>query len=283
MATRHFGFPYNIQLALWEVQGKLRDSRYDTRVSLVTESGKWHITTTQDYDTGAALYYIPVVPLYLLLRDYKRKLQGQLLQCVFAYLLHIGTPFYRGAESFLHWQYEVIGEWLHETPQEWEPEDFHQQVSQWKAAQTVGDRILKKIGNPILLREFQKRLDAFVPTDGNQQECHRVAKGIYRLYREYPKGNVFAHARGMGISEEDGETVWMDQYISCVADTRGDWLSKQLQEGVNSFFQECAQMQNPTIVRTFKDTAPKERETLDFESRLFPLLGALIQLLNGVK
>lgn len=282
-AIRHFGFPYNVELALWEVQEKLQDDRYGTRVSLMTEDEKWYITTTQTYGTGTVLFYIPVIPLYQLLRDNKRKMQGQLLQCVFAYLLHIGIPFYRGAESFLHWQYEIIGEWLLENPEEWEREDFHGQASQWRAAQVVGDGIRKKIGNPILLQGFQKRMDAFVPTDKNERECHRVAKGFYALYRDYPDGNVFAHARGMGISEEDDETVWMDQYISFVADARGDWLSEQVLEGVNSHFQECAQMQNPTIIRRFRDTAPKERDTLEFESRLFPLLEQLIQFLTEVK
>ncbi|MBO0356223.1 hypothetical protein J0656_19555 [Muricauda ruestringensis] len=283
MATRHFGFPYNVELALWEVQGKLQDDRYGTRVSLMTEDEKWYITTTQTYGTGTVLFYIPVIPLYLLLRDKKRKHQGQLLQCVFAYLLHIGIPFYRGAESFLHWQYEIIGEWLLENPEEWEREDFHGQASQWRAAQVVGDWIEKKIRHPILLQGFQKRMDAFVPTDENERECHRVAKKFYALYRDFPNGNVFAHARGMGISEEDDETVWMDQYISFVADARGDWLSKQVKEGVNAIFNECTQMQNPTIIRAFRDIAPKERDTLGFESRLFPLLEQLIQFLTEVK
>lgn len=282
MATRHFGFPYNVELALWDVQGKLSDSRYDTLVSLIRGKGKWHFTVRQTYDTGMALYYIPVSPLYQLLRDNKRKM-GQLLQCVFAYLLHIGIPFYRGQESFLHWQYEVIGEWLLENPEEWEREDFNRQASQWRAAQVVGDWIGKKIGNPILLQEFQKRLDAFVPTDGNERECHRMAKGIYNLYRDFPEGNVFAHAQGMGISEEDDQTVWMDQYISFVADARGNWLSKQVQEGVNAMFNECSQLQNPTIIRAFRDTEPKERDTLVFESRLFPLLEALIHCLTQIQ
>ena len=81
--TKDFGFPYNIVLAMWDMETKVKrtNKNWDS-FKLVQDSKKTYFVSEERYNTGATLFYIPVSPLYRLLHDKKRKSNAHLLLSV---------------------------------------------------------------------------------------------------------------------------------------------------------------------------------------------------------
>lgn len=280
MQTKEFGFPYNIVLAKCDLETKLKRTvtNWDS-LRLVQDSKKTFFISEERYDTGTTLYYIPIVPLFKMLHDPKRKKTAQLLVSVCSYLYHIADiPYYRQEESYLYWMYEMHKDFVE---QDDETEDTESYKNELKKAETVGDRIEQKLFNRINLQLFEKRLNNFKTLDEFDQECWQVAYKIFALFMEYPTTSIFRNA---SISEQDpyngdydNEVIGMEKYISFIADTKG-WLYESLSDCINNEFNEYGVMEEPTISKRF-DGSEMQASNLDFENRLFELLNDLCGLL----
>lgn len=114
MQTKDFEFPYNITLAMWDMETKAKRTNINwDGFKLVQDSKKTYFTSEERYDTGTTLYYIPIVPLFKMLKDPNRKKTAQLLVSVCSYLYHIAdVPYYRQEDSYLYWQYEMHKDWV---------------------------------------------------------------------------------------------------------------------------------------------------------------------------
>lgn len=65
--TRHFGYPYNIALALEDIRKQLKNKVKNwEEIRLIEEKNKTYFTSEERYNTGQTLYYIPILPLYKL-------------------------------------------------------------------------------------------------------------------------------------------------------------------------------------------------------------------------
>lgn len=283
METRLYKYPYNIALALWDIQQKLEDSKQEKIDVSVQEGQKgWYLVCDEIYHTGRFLYYIPVLPLYRLLRDRQRKQQGQLLLCVFAYLYHIaGIPYYRDESAYLYWIYDMLMEWMIENSGEWEAEDFHIQIRQCDRAALIGDLMEKKINNNILLEHFESRLKRFVVHTEKDRACYNIARKAFTLYRAYPETTIFEHALWEAQDREE-EAALMCKYISFVDDTRSNWLFTNLSQCVNDDLDQCMDVEEPTITRVFNHTLPDQKDDLGFECQIFPMIDDLCKFLNNV-
>ena len=84
MPTRQdYGYPYNMVLAMWDMDTQMkRSNRNWDGFKLVQDSKKTFFTSEERYSTGTTLYYIPIVPLFQMLHDPKRKKSAQLLVSV---------------------------------------------------------------------------------------------------------------------------------------------------------------------------------------------------------
>lgn len=90
MQTNQFEYPYNIALAIWDIEEKLKKRVQNWQeIRLVQDSKKTYFISEEKYNTGTTLYYIPIEPLYQMLHDPKRKRNAQLLISVCSYLYHI--------------------------------------------------------------------------------------------------------------------------------------------------------------------------------------------------
>src|SRR5690606_40118408 len=115
------------------------------------------------YNTGTTLYYIPVVPLFQMLNDPKRKKSAQLLISVCSYLYHIAdVPYYRQEDSYLYWMYEMHKDWVEQDDETEETEMYNREFTK---AELIGDSIEQKLFNRINLKVFQQRLNAFKSLD----------------------------------------------------------------------------------------------------------------------
>lgn len=284
MQSRQFEYPYNMALAIWDMQEKLKQRvLHWEEIRLVQDSQKTFFISEEKYGTGTTLYYIPVVPLFQMLNDPRRKKTAQLLVSVCSYLYHIADiPYYRQESSYLFWMYEMLTDWVEQDEETDETETYKSEIRQ---AELVGDRVEQKLFNRINLKVFEQRLNRFKSRDTFDQACQKVACDAFALYREYPSATIFRNAP---IPEEDPlnddydtQTIGMEKYISFLADTRG-WLYESLSETVNNEFNEYGGIEEPTLCKRF-DGSDITKNNLDFENRLFALLEDLCSLLYDYK
>ncbi|WP_199117835.1 hypothetical protein [Pedobacter sp. ASV28] len=284
MQTSDFGFPYNMALAMWDMEAKVkRTNKNCVGIRLVREDSKASLVSEERCDVGATLFYVPVVPLFLMLKDPKRKRAAQLLLSACSYLYHIAdVPYYRQENSYLYWQYEMHREWV-EQDEETDATEIYR--SELEKAEHIGDSMERKLFNRINLRVFGQRLDRFNSRDAFDADCWRVARNAFALYTEYPTATIFRNAP-VHDDDHDGydcenEAVAMEKYISFVADTKG-WLYESLNDSISSEFNEYGAMEEPTLVKSF-DAREITATDLDFENRLFALLDDLCSLFYDYK
>lgn len=286
MQTRSYGFPYNMSLALWDTQEKLKQMVYNwDSLQVVQDRKKTFFICEERYSTGATLYYIPVMPLFEMLNDPMRKKTAQLLVSVCSYLYHIADiPYYRQENSYLYWMYEMLTDWVEQDDETGETEGYKNELRQ---AEWVGERIEQKLFNRTNLTFFEQRLKAFKPADGFDKECLQLACDALALYTEYPHANIFRNALKPDENPDDEsedydqETIGMEKYISFMANGKG-WLYESLSDSINNEFNEYGNVEEPTIRKCF-DGSPITGNHLDFENRLFTLLDDISYLLNNYK
>ena len=280
---KDYGFPYNMVLSMWDINTKLkRTHRNWDSLRLLQDSKKTILQSEETYNVGTTLFHIPIVPLFQMLKDPKRKKNAQLLISVCSYLYHIvRIPYYRQEDSYLYWLCETHKDWI-EYDETDETETYKGELRQ---AEVIGDRIEQKLYNHINLTLFEQRLSRFKSRDTFDRECWQVACNAFALYTEYPKATIFRNAP---FSEEDpynddceNEAIGMEKYISFIADTKG-LLYNSIVENINSEFNECGVLEEPSISIPFNGS-DTSGENLDFENRMFDLLEDLYMLLENYK
>ena len=278
--TRDFGFPYNVALALDDLRNLLKNNIKDWKeIRLIQEENKTYFTSEECYNTGSTLYYIPLLPLYRLSKNPKRRQAVQLLQSVCCYLYHIaGISYYRQRDTYLFWMYEMVSDWITSDD---ENEETPTYLSEIKQAEQFGDLMEKKIFNHYNLNLFEVRLKNFKAKDTFDKDCYLLASKIFELYQHYPNTTIYQNLQSNSETEEyDRDTmISMDKYVSFCAETKG-MLFQTLFESINTEFQECTEMQEPSIIKKF-DGRNVSNNNLDFENCLFPLIDELIYILNS--
>ena len=87
MQTQIYGYPYNIALAMWDIETQLKRTHLNwDSLQLVQDSKKTFFVSEERYNVGTTLYYIPIAPLFKMLKDPKRKKTAQVLLSVCSYL-----------------------------------------------------------------------------------------------------------------------------------------------------------------------------------------------------
>lgn len=284
MQTKDFDFPYNITLSMWDMETKVKRTNINwDSFKLVQDSKKTFFVSEERYNVGTTLYYIPIAPLFKMLKDPKRKKTAQVLLSVCSYLYHIAdVPYYRQEDSYLYWLYETHKDWVEQDDETDETETYK---SELRNAEYIGDNIEQKLFNRINLKVFEQRLSRFKSLDTFDRECWQIACNAFVLYTEYPNATIFRNAP---LPEEDpynddyeNEAIGMEKYISFISDTKG-WLYESLKESINNEFNECGVLEEPTICKAF-DGSKIKTNNLDFENRLFTLLDDLCTLLYDYK
>jgi hypothetical protein len=282
MLTRHFEYPYNMALALWDLEEKLKKSVGNfSELRLLQDNHKTYLLSEEKYSTGTTLYYIPVEPIYQMLKDPKYKKNAQLLLSVCSYLYHSAdVPYYRQQGSYLYWLYEMHRDW---TEQDEDREENERYVREFDKAELIGDCMGQKIFSPMNLTFFEKRLNTFESRNVFDRECLDVAQKAFALYSDYPNESIFRNAPIPDGDEEETESegIGMEKYISFISDTKG-WLYESIEESINNEFNEYGAMDEPTILKCFDGNKLSEN-SLDFESRLFALLDDMCALLYNYK
>jgi hypothetical protein len=282
MDVANKSYPYNILLAHTEIQKQLIQSGQDIELKIVQDDdGTVKLATNHTYSTSNTLYYIPVLPLYRLLQNRKQKQTAEVLLSVFAYLYHIaGIPYYREDNSYLYYNYECMEEWLIDELEDEESESGNSMVSELNKAVYYGDIVLRKIYNPYHLKAFEKRIDNYKPSTSFEKDCLSVGRQALALLHEYPSDTIFRNTSNREFESDEG-IIRAEQYISFIAESDG-LLYENIARVVNDEFNECSQMEEPTVLQIYDTQNELPNTALDFEYRLFPLLNDLCIILNNM-
>lgn len=288
MPIQDFEYPYNIALSLFDVEKQLKNKikNWDN-IRLIQKENKTYFISEERCNSGSTLFYIPVIPLYKMLKNKQRKKSAQLLLSVCAYLYrNADIPYFRQENSYLYWNYEMLNDWIEEDE---EIDENHLYKKELQQAEIIGDLMEQKISHRKNLEIFGKRLEKFKPKDDFDEECFQLSKKAFQLYNDYPEECYFRNAHFNNVpkqenrEEEEGydeETVIsMDKYVSFFADDKG-WVYQNLIDCVNNEFNEYAELQEPMIFKAFNGN-DITKNNLDFENRLFEILIQLSTLLGS--
>lgn len=287
MPTKEFEYPYNIALSIWDIKKQLQDKieNYE-HLQLMQKGSETYFISEERCNTGSSLFYIPIIPLYKMLKDQKRKKTAQLLLSVCSYLYrNADIPYYRQENSYLYWMYEMLTDWIE---QDEEMDENHICKKELQIAEIIGDMMEQKISHRKNLEIFRKRFNQFKPKDDFDEECFRLARKTIQMYSDYPEESIFrnAHFNNIPVQEnideeefyDEEKIISMDKYISFCADDKG-LIYDNLIENVNSEFNEYVEMQEPMIIKTF-DGSEITDKSLDFENKLFEVLRELATILG---
>lgn len=275
-------YPYNILLSHAHAQKQLNRFGQDIELKILQDDdGSIKLATHHAYNTSNTLYYIPVIPLYRLLQNGKQKQTAELLLSVFAYLYHIaGIPYYRENNSYLFYNYECMEEWLIDDLENNQSEENNRVISEFNEGVYYGDVMLRKIFNPYHLNSFQNRVDTYKLNTPFEKECLVVAQKALTLLLEYPSDTIFRNTSNREFESDEG-IIRAEQYISFIADSDG-LLYENIAHVVNDEFNECSEIEEPTVLQIYDTQNELSNKVLDFEYRLFPLLNDLCTLLNNM-
>ena len=280
MQTKDFGFPYNIALAMWDLEKKVEQVNEDwNSFKLIRNNRKILFVKEERYYTGTSLYYVPIVPLFQMLKDPKHKQNAQLLLSVCSYLYHIAdVPYYRQQNSYMYWIYEMHEDWIEQGDEA--EEDMQEFRREFKISKTIGDKIEKKLFNRKNLELFEQRLNRFESHTEFDHDCHKVASNAFSLYTEYPETSIFRNrpTPEQDPYNDDNKAIGMDMYISFVADTKG-CLYDNIEESINAEFNEYGSIEEPTIYTPINGTELSKAD-FNFENRFFTLMEDLYKILT---
>ncbi|MFY1047487.1 hypothetical protein [Chryseobacterium sp. GP-SGM7] len=282
MQTRDFDYPYNIALAIWDIESKIKRQNEDwSNFKLIIENEKIQFAKEETFDVGTTLFFIPVLPLFQMLSNKKLKRNAELLLCVYCYLYKVAdVPYYRQEDSYLYWIYDMHEEWL--TQDDEDEEDLREYRREFLISKSIGNKIEQKISNIQNLKFFDERLVSFKIRNEFDRDCQKIASDAFALYLEYPTKTIFTHKPSSEENpyEDDysNTAIGMEKYISFVADTKGS-LYRNIEESINAEFNEYGSIEEPTIYTPINGRSIITAD-FDFENRFFNLIENLHDLLT---
>jgi hypothetical protein len=272
-------FPYNIYLAHGHAETIL--SGIDGSLRLIIVKDESHIctlTTVTSLESGLTLFYVPVEPLYKKIGDKTKKTVADLMLSVYACLYQVIQMSFYDA-SFIGYNYDMIYDWIQESPDEWEPEDYKEKLSDIRNLNRQAKRLKNHISKPIHLEKFGKRIQSFNPSDNRENELERVATRLYELWKQYPDRSFTDSIQYNLIYPEIDNRILPDQYFSFYWSSEG-WLHEDLMENVNMSLQEMGCADDPVSLQFFDTPQTKATHDLYFETTLLDIICELADALN---
>jgi hypothetical protein len=279
-------YPYNILLAHWNAQKLLSQTGEEPELFIVNDKGRVKTATRQTARRSYSLYYIPVLPLYRLLKSREHATGAKLLLSVFSYLYHVArVPYYRDLDTYLFYHYEILEEWLEVEDGGLDDEDLEFNRKALKTAAYGGDVIGRILYNPIHLEIFDERIRLANPASSFEQGCLAVAETAFRLWQDFPESNLFCHLSDPEEDEDDDDwtgsdnTIRIMEYVHFIADTESS-IYDSIQQNIDAELNEKMYWQEHTLESIYDEYFTPGADTLEYETRLFGLLDNLCYLLN---
>jgi hypothetical protein len=277
-------FPQNIYRS-WEVTAA-RIKAIDNQLDCIIIKDELHVGTLgtiRRYDTDMTLYYIPCKPLWNWVQQSQQQDIAELVMVIFAYLNQVvQIPFYTEQYSFLKGQYEYIDEMINQdmVDEEEEMEYRQQQLDELYILQSAGMHLYREIIKPHWLEQMETIALKYSHAEKRDNDWALLAIEFVQLYQNYPNRSFFDNIHPELFNPEIMERISADQYISFYW-SANDSLNDTLFDMINCSFQEIGVTDEPTAVELFDTLTGKKSENFGFETRLFPLINRLCELLSN--
>lgn len=270
-------------MIITEIQNKLRvfeSSDLSIEVSVKQrEDNVAFLQVIQEYNVDTCLYFIPVVPLYKMLRQPDYKQVALILLSAFCYLYsYAGIPFYIDDYSYIAQQYDIYREWVMQDEEEDLVAKYEQEI---EAAFSIGRIMWGKLIHKNNLKYLIQRLANLDLDNELEADVHKIGTKILWLWQNFPIQSIFDKSDRLPDDDERYESVRMYQYISFVGDSKG-WLYDLVREDLETYLGEYGRMEQPLICYEFNGSELK-RESLHFEKEIFNLIGDLNYILENYK
>jgi len=269
-------FPCNLNLAFEHAKKCMTTINSSVELKVMQDKGRTAIAAEKTFDTGDHLYYIPVKPLHLLLKDRKHKRTAKLLLSLFSMLYRRGVAPH--TDNFLGCQYEMIFEWVLENAGDWEPDEQLKMVSDYYAQKWYGEKLFRQIRHPYHGEQFANRIDTYQPQYEWEQEILNLCKLFHALFSQYPDRSFLQQIPPIPEDECDNELIYPDCYLSFFW-TDDDGMYESLMESVNNSLQECSRSLDPVSLQFFDNRQERETHDFYFEWRFLLLIDHLCYLL----
>jgi len=282
-----YAYPYNVMLAYNDAEKQMKRKNKDLELFIMeADNGSYAMATMETASRSYDLYYIPVRPLFRLMKSGKSKLAENLLLAVFSYLYHIArVPGHRDEETFLHYHTEMVSDWI-EDECGWDEEDNTDLKAAIKRAEYEGDFVQKRYWHSYHLENFASTVANAKPKTELEHQTLKIATDYLKLWQQYPERNIFQNLRlsdGRTECDEDEDyysTIYAHEYIHFIHDMN-DVLYSNIETNVQTEFNEKVHSQEHSLLRLYDDSIFQNNESLDYETRFFKLADDLCYLLTN--
>lgn len=256
-------FPGNIMLAYDYAAAQLAEKDNNLKLYIVEKDNVPVICTSKSLNTGYTLYYIPLYPLHQLLQDKRKRSIADLLLSVFAYLHSAGVPVC-DESSYVGYEMQIIQEYVTNSPEDWEAEDFNGTAQQMETIINLCKKISKQISSKNNLRLFRQRLSTADPADFREKNLTAAIIEIYELYQSYPDRKFYGQTARDFLNLDRDDTIYMEQYISFYWGGE-TWFDYQIGETINIQLQEKCETEEPMALQFFDTPQEQPCHDLVFE------------------
>jgi hypothetical protein len=280
-------FPQNISLALNGLRKGLQEIDRDLELRLMQCEGvpsKNCLCTRKTFDTGMTLYYLPLAPLWEVMKTASRKQESDLLLSVCAYLFQIaGVPHFAERFVYLNSIYETVEQWNDEDEcEDLDGEERKAISSYFGQMWEAGEALLLELRDKAHLFGFKKRFRAFKPKDQAGETLRNCAKKAMKLYSDFPFRSIMENM-AMPILDSNGDNfIRAEHYISFYW-SNNDCVIDSVMECVNNELNELCEMEEPASYQFFDTPQTAQTHDHQFERRFFELLNELTDILNELR
>lgn len=272
-------YPLNVTVAFKDIEKKLAQFDKDLGIAIIEDKNRTAtIITFKSFNTGYTLYYVPIRPLWDLLKDRKRQRTAELVLSIFCYLYRVNNiPFYTDSSSYISYVHEMLSEW-YISDEECEEDTTDEFLDIIETANYCGKIIKRKMKNPYHLKVLEERIQRYNPESAAEIRLQQIAERILTTLNTTKRGIQDSLYPNLIYPGED-ERIYPDYYLSFVWDIEDD-LNDQVMGFINTDLQEKVIVDAPLSIQAF-DT-PQERTTHDltFEESFFLLISDLVDTLT---
>ena len=278
-------YPLNIHAVFVQLQQQLERTLPTLSLAIVlTKEGVTTLATARAVDVQGTLYYIPLLPIFKLLRRAKARLVSPILLSLAAYIRQkMGVPSYCDLGSYMADVHDILEQWVDDSGAERDDRETAECYREFRRAEAVGWYMHRKLLQPARIANLPSYLQAFEPVGTWQTRLKQLAEDFLRLDLAFPGRCLFKEIPTGFLEEEteEEERVSKGQYLSFVCD-HYSWLGEEMNDYVETALQDCSVVDAPVNVQYFHQPQTIECHDPTYEVTCLRLLSEFAHLLNDI-
>jgi hypothetical protein len=278
-------YPLNIHAAFVPLKQQLERAQPALSLAIVqTNEGITTLATAKEVDLQGCLYYIPLLPIFRLLRRKKARQVAPILLGIAACIRQkMAIPSYSDWGSYMANVHGILEQWVDDMDGEREEKEAAEYYREFRRAEKVGYYMQRKLRQPVRITKMAAQFETFVPAGLWETRLQELAVYFLQLDRAFPNRCLFEEIPTGFLDEEarDEDRVSKEQYFSLVYD-HYSWLGEEVNDYVETSLQECPVIDAPVTVQYFDAPQPVERHDPTYEVTCLRLLNEFACLLNNI-